>query len=261
MQANNLDKRIEAVHGGVELLLSHSSPTSFYFRKQEVNICPGELLIFNGNEPHTEVYKGKKAALNAVILRDSIFEDMLGDAEINIKNFVFKEYKFTMSHDLKLLINYIFAARKLYKLSQFQTESICLELAEKILTRYEHTEQAKISKLKRRGYFPQQVTLAKRVIYDNLLNSDFNLEILSKKVGLSKFHLLRSFKNKYGITPSEYRRQLLLDFSKSKLSSSDAPIISIAFNSGFNDISTFNKMFKKHTDLTPSQYREQCKAN
>ena len=51
----------------------------------------------------------------------------------------------------------------------------------------------------------------------------------------------------------EEAKLLLIDPSKSA-----HKIASIAFDAGFNSISTFNDVFKKITGQTPSQYRKQA---
>ncbi|WKN46402.1 helix-turn-helix domain-containing protein [Tunicatimonas pelagia] len=40
-------------------------------------------------------------------------------------------------------------------------------------------------------------------------------------------------------------------------SMADQKIAAIAFDSGFNNLTSFNAAFKAHTQCTPSQYRKQ----
>jgi AraC-like DNA-binding protein len=68
-----------------------------------------------------------------------------------------------------------------------------------------------------------------------LLNTGFNENF---------FH----FVNKYRV---EYAKELLLDDSQKKLS-----MVGIAFESGFNSKTAFNTIFKKMTEMTPSEFKK-----
>ena len=56
---------------------------------------------------------------------------------------------------------------------------------------------------------------------------------------------------------NEYRldevKQALTDPAKQHLK-----ILAIAFDAGFNSKTSFNTIFKKHTGMTPSEYRQQA---
>jgi len=71
----------------------------------------------------------------------------------------------------------------------------------------------------------------------------------------SQEHLNRSMKKYYSITPTVYINQLRLQFAAFQLSSTEKPITSIIYDSGFENISHFSRLFKKYYDLTPRQYR------
>ena len=45
-------------------------------------------------------------------------------------------------------------------------------------------------------------------------SKDITLDDLSKQVGLSKYHLARSFKEEYGLTPQEYQLSLRMQQAK-----------------------------------------------
>lgn len=91
------------------------------------------------------------------------------------------------------------------------------------------------------------------------LNSTITLSELSEKLSLSSHNLSEiintqlkqsffDFINKYRI---EEVKKALDDPEKSHYT-----LLSIAFDSGFNSKTSFNTVFKKHTNLTPSQYKK-----
>lgn len=44
--------------------------------------------------------------------------------------------------------------------------------------------------------------------------------------------------------------------AKAQLKSTRLPVKEIAFSLGFNNLSFFNKYFRKHVKMTPQEYRE-----
>ena len=67
----------------------------------------------------------------------------------------------------------------------------------------------------------------------------------------------RLFKKETGKTFSEYCMDLRLNKAENALQQSDALVIDIAYECGFNNISYFNKVFKKKHGITPIQYRKE----
>jgi AraC-like DNA-binding protein len=60
-----------------------------------------------------------------------------------------------------------------------------------------------------------------------------------------------------GRTFVEYITYIRIQNSINLLVSTDLQIIDICLQSGFNNIGHFNKMFKRFTGITPSEYRKQ----
>jgi YesN/AraC family two-component response regulator len=58
-----------------------------------------------------------------------------------------------------------------------------------------------------------------------------------------------------GKTFTEYRNEVRIHSSLKLLRESDDKIIAVAENVGISDLSYYNKLFKKHTGLTPREYR------
>ena len=80
------------------------------------------------------------------------------------------------------------------------------------------------------------------------------LDKLARVALLSKFHLLRTYKEVYGITPYKQVLELRLKHS-TELMKKDWSFEEIAFRLGFSDRRSFTKAFKKRYGMAPSQYR------
>lgn len=83
-----------------------------------------------------------------------------------------------------------------------------------------------------------------------------SLEILSRALNVSKFHISKLFSNILRISLSDYVNTLRINYSKGLLRKSDLAIIDIAFESGFENQQSFNRAFKKYCGITPRQYRQ-----
>lgn len=80
---------------------------------------------------------------------------------------------------------------------------------------------------------------------------------LAERIGVSWEHLTRSFRREMGCAPVKYLTQLRLQAAMNQLLNSDDTIEEIACKNGFANGNYFNKVFRKHTGLTPTQYRKQ----
>ena len=81
------------------------------------------------------------------------------------------------------------------------------------------------------------------------------LKEMAASAGMSKYHFLRVFRRLTGVTPHQYLISARLRRAALALASSRRPVIAIALDSGFGDLSTFNKTFRATFGLTPTQYR------
>jgi AraC-like DNA-binding protein len=85
--------------------------------------------------------------------------------------------------------------------------------------------------------------------------SDLTLVSLAKEADLSPFYFLRTFEAVTGTTPHQYMRRMKLRAAAVRLSSSETRIVDVALESGFGDVSNFNRAFRAEFGVTPTTYR------
>ena len=83
-----------------------------------------------------------------------------------------------------------------------------------------------------------------------------SVDDLAAAAAVSPFHFLRIFEQVVGVTPGQYMLRTRLRRAAVKLRRSDEAIGVVALDSGFDDLSTFNRQFRRATGLTPGAYRE-----
>jgi len=106
----------------------------------------------------------------------------------------------------------------------------------------------------------RRVTAALRRIeaepHERLLLTD-----LAAEAAVSLYHFLRVFGQVVGMTPHQYVLRTRLHHAAVRLRASDESISAIAFHAGFNDLSTFNRRFRRLMGASPGAYRAGPVAN
>ncbi|WAM49991.1 AraC family transcriptional regulator [Vreelandella venusta] len=83
---------------------------------------------------------------------------------------------------------------------------------------------------------------------------DVSLETLCQLTGYSAGHLIRAFKQHYGLTPHAYLINRRVQLGQRALRQGES-IVNAALLAGFNDQPHFQRTFKRLVAATPNQYR------
>jgi AraC family transcriptional regulator len=78
---------------------------------------------------------------------------------------------------------------------------------------------------------------------------------LAREAAMSPYHFLRTFCQVVGMTPHQFVLRTRLHRAAVRLRRSDEAVSAIAFDMGFNDLSTFNRRFRRVMGSSPSAYR------
>ena len=84
---------------------------------------------------------------------------------------------------------------------------------------------------------------------------EINLEEIAYLVHMAPASLCRFFKSSTGLTVFEYLNKIKIDYSCKLLLNTELSIVNISYDCGFNNLSHFNKQFRKFLGQTPSQFR------
>ena len=87
-------------------------------------------------------------------------------------------------------------------------------------------------------------------------SSSIQLNDLADITMINNQHFLRLFKKGFGKTPHQYLTEIRIKEAKNLLSYSSKQISEICYEVGFESISSFSILFKKHTGYSPTKYQK-----
>ena len=90
---------------------------------------------------------------------------------------------------------------------------------------------------------------------DDHADAPHSLAALAAAAGLSRFHFLRTFRHTIGMSPHQYLLTLRMRRVATRLIETSDAVSAIALDAGFNDLSTFNRRFRRLFGVSPLEYR------
>lgn len=87
------------------------------------------------------------------------------------------------------------------------------------------------------------------------MDKEITLEMLSGMSCLSKDHFIRLFRKEMKTTPSRYINRKKIEQAQLMLFAGNTPVKDIAYSLAFNNLSYFDRLFKRIVGCTPMEYR------
>ncbi|WP_434603686.1 GlxA family transcriptional regulator [Pseudomonas sp. Z4-7] len=89
------------------------------------------------------------------------------------------------------------------------------------------------------------------------LEEPFSIERMADLAAMSSRHFARVFQREVKMTPMEFLQGARIDRARQLLESTDLPLKTVAFRSGFGSVRHMRQLFSEKLGLTPVQYRQQ----
>ena len=101
---------------------------------------------------------------------------------------------------------------------------------------------------------PPNMTRARQYI-DEHKAEDLSLRQVAAAVNMSSFYFCKKFHQAVGCTFTEYLARIRVEAAKKMLLNPNARVSEVAFDAGFQSITHFNRVFKKHAGQAPTEFR------
>lgn len=88
------------------------------------------------------------------------------------------------------------------------------------------------------------------------LAEPLDLQQLAQRFAMSGRTLIRRFKSATGDTPMAWLQKLRIDKAKNLLETTLMPLDQLTLEVGYEDVSSFRKLFQQYTQMTPKAYRD-----
>src|SRR5438045_5179661 len=113
---------------------------------------------------------------------------------------------------------------------------------------------------RRRGGARQDPALLRRLLrakdrLDAASHEEWQVSRLAQVSGVSEAHFARSFKDAFGVPPHRYLLTRRIERAAALLRDTDLPITEIAFETGWNSLGTFGRVFRDIMGESPGELR------
>jgi AraC-like DNA-binding protein len=246
------------LHDSYEIYFLLDGSTSYFIGKTRYTLKPGDLVIINNNEVHSNSFQGNDNYDRILIMFDP------------------KLLRSFNSQDFNLLE--CFEVRDNGKGNKISLRRSQIEELLNISSKIEavNSEENSSNKLLKLSYFIELLVFINKVFHENSnlpqettnnekllpvlnyidenLEGDLSLEALEKKFFINRYYLSRIFKASVGMSVHKYI--VLKRIVKAKaLLTTGYDATATCYMCGFKDYSNFIKMFKSIVGISPAKYR------
>lgn len=226
---------------------------------EKIKLVQGDILFHKPNEWHSIIADGKNAS-SAVVISFKCnspamnnFNDMLfftGTKHRNLLSGIIDECREAFDTPLGDLETHKLHRRKNSKLGCEQLMKIYL--CELLITLLRKESSPKISIIKRNlddGLFSEIILYMEKSIGKKLSLND-----IAHYAGISKTALKQLFREQAGCGACEYFIRMKIDIAKTMIRERSYNFTQISEILGYESIHYFSRQFKKHVNMSPSEY-------
>ncbi|WP_421844170.1 GlxA family transcriptional regulator [Marinobacter algicola] len=142
-----------------------------------------------------------------------------------------------------------------YLVERYAGAKVARELAKAFVIDAGRTSQAPYGALQARRYHSDAAILKLQDWLDVNHTRPVTLQDLATFAGLTERSLIRRFKAATGDTPTGYLQLLRIEAARKHLENSRVAVEEVTRLVGYEDVSSFSRLFRKHTGLAPGIYR------
>lgn len=237
-------------HAETEILYGISGESTVMIRDKSYVLRPGDIVAINSGIEH-QIHGDDTAAVCRVHYHRTLIDRTVGykSGDLNANSVTDSERSYDKLREIfrKLILDELDVTRP----DRCRQNSLLYELLGELLHHFNmSSEQA-------RGESPEDERVMKMIRYVNQnFHETISLNDLADELFTSISTLSRLFKKQTGMHFAEYVKGLRLRYACQELKYSDSNITKIAIDSGFTNLSSFNRSFRDEFDMSPTDYRK-----
>ena len=144
----------------------------------------------------------------------------------------------------------------LYLVEKYCGHEVALQSSKSMLSDMNRASQAPYAMFQYRKDHGDDHIVTVQEWIENDFDKNLTYDDLARKIGLSRRTLVRRFKTATGETPLTYQQNIRVEAAKRLLEKGIRSFDEITYKVGYEDSSTFRKIFSKRTGLLPMEYRK-----
>ena len=213
--------------------------------------CEKEFAFYeyvkNGDMNHVKTFMTPLGSHGSGLLSDNPLQNLKYHFTVTIALIT----RFCVEGGMEMETAYTLSDLYILKADKCTTESAIHDLHQKAVLDF----TGQMAKLAKQTIYSKPVIVAMDYIYDNL-HSKIAMEALAEHAGCSTSYLSRLFHKEMGITITGYITAKRIETAQNMLKYSDYSPTDIGNYLSFATHSHFISTFKKHTGMTPGEFRK-----
>jgi transcriptional regulator GlxA family with amidase domain len=143
----------------------------------------------------------------------------------------------------------------LYLVEKFCGHEIALKCAKSLLVGLPRTCQSGYSVVPlSRPHSDARIRKAEEHLQAHF-REEVGIDVLAKRAAMSPRTFIRRFKAATGRLPGEYTQLMRISAAREMLEKDAVPVQAVCEHVGYTDLNFFRVLFKRHTGMTPAEYR------
>ena len=248
----------------LSIITNHMGTCRLKLDGRSFKVCESTLLILNTHQNLRYEIESEKEVETCNIHFNAVFVQQVLNTMIHNDETLLDDPFADKPHSPQFINQLHYKALAFSKIltRQHTSEEMFLDLLLHML-QIEQQSNLKIKNIKAtkpsvRKELYQRICLAKDYIY-GYYDHPWILDELCHKIGMSKYHFLRVFKDCFGISAYHMLKQVRLARAQTLLQQTDLSIDEIAIHIGYEETNSFFKAFKEAYATTPGAYRRHLK--
>ena len=239
-----------------EIVYVENGVGSFHIHDKTYEVESGDIIIINHNVLHSSISSnsGKEIIVSSICVNNIYLIGLpVNDIIPNIMDPIIKRSK-KSEYIVELFLRVI---------EEIQNEDIGYAsiVGSLMMAMFGYIRRNFVLKqaIEDKGNSRDLALTIKEYIHQNF-REELSLESIAEKFYISTYYLSHLMKDEFSISPIQYIMQLRIGEAQNLLGNSDLTVSEIAYSVGYKNVSYFTILFKRHTGMTPIEYRNRHKT-